>query len=108
MEEVDLAWFKGDLLLLQARALLALEPSQSDEALSVLSKAMEFVEISGVKRVAWKVMLLLSELVDEEESLVLRNQARAIVEWIADGVDDPELRQSFLSKSLVSRLIEFS
>jgi class 3 adenylate cyclase/tetratricopeptide (TPR) repeat protein len=106
MEEVKLAWFKGDLLLLQARALLALEPPQTDKALIVLEKAMEFTRDSGIKRVAWKVMSLLSELVDEDEAQVLRNEAREIVEWIADGIENPDLRQSFLDKSQVHQVIE--
>ncbi|MGB3715892.1 MAG: BREX system ATP-binding domain-containing protein [Candidatus Promineifilaceae bacterium] len=106
MEEVKLAWFKGDLLLLQTRALLALEPPQTDRVLKVLAKAMEFTQESGIKRVAWKVMLLLSELVDEDKALVLRNQAREIIDWIADGIEDSDLRQSFLSKSQVRQLTE--
>jgi tetratricopeptide (TPR) repeat protein len=106
MEEVGLAWFMGDLLLLQARAYLALDPHHSEKALSVLEKAIAFTEKNGIKRVAWKIKLLLSELVDEDESLVLRAEARDIIDWIAEGIDDPELRQSFLRKSPANQLKE--
>jgi tetratricopeptide (TPR) repeat protein len=106
MEEVKLAWFKGDMLLLQARALLVLEPPQTDRAMTALAKAMEFTVDNGIKRVSWKVKLLLSELVDEDEAQVLRNQARETIDWIADGIEDPDLRLSFLSKSQAHQLIE--
>jgi predicted ATPase/class 3 adenylate cyclase len=107
-EAVGLAWLRGDLQLLQARTLLELEPAQSEKAQAVLEKAYTFANEGGHNRVLWKIALALSELVDEPKASELRNQAREIIDRIANGLDDPELRRSFLIQPQIQSLTELA
>jgi hypothetical protein len=73
-------------------------------AQAVLEKAYTFANEGSHNRVLWKIAFALSELVPEPQASELRNQAREIIDTIATGLDDPELRQSFLNQPQVQSL----
>jgi tetratricopeptide (TPR) repeat protein len=101
IEEASMTLYRAEGLMLEANGLMALEPPQPKLARTALEEASRISGQIGQKRVLWKAYLALAELSEEQEAAELRQKAREIVDWIAAGVDDPELRQSFLQQPLV-------
>lgn len=106
--ERGLNYFLGDLLLMKAQALLAMDPPQRDDARSVLRQAKLSQEEGGINRVLWRILAALAELVDEEEALLLRQQAWQIVSRISEGLEDDDLRQIFYRDADVEKVMAAS
>jgi len=84
------------LLHIQSQAQLAL--GREEAALESLLEARSIAEAIGSQRMLWRVLFALSELeADLTEAERLRQQARQIVEYIADHIDEVKLRQLFLN-----------
>jgi len=97
--------FLPDVLLLEGRALSGL--GRADEAYATLSQARAEAEALGSRRALWPILAALSEIQSQlgnrEEAKALRQQARGIVEYIADHAP-PELRDSFLDRPDVRKV----
>jgi class 3 adenylate cyclase/tetratricopeptide (TPR) repeat protein len=95
--------------LLQAQALIGLgQPAEAQESLRTAGVEAEQM---GMRRVRWQ--LLAEEAHASEargrppaEVRPLRDQARAIVSEIADRIDDPALRESYLSQGTPAELFK--
>jgi class 3 adenylate cyclase/tetratricopeptide (TPR) repeat protein len=93
--------------VLEAQALFALASAHMaadrfEEADSELAEAIKLAEALGELRVLWEALALSADLSArmgaEQEAAELRARARAIVEEIAAGLADPDLRRRFLSR----------
>jgi predicted ATPase/class 3 adenylate cyclase len=103
----NLNYILGDLMLLQADSLLAMDPPQPDRARDVLLQAKLSQERSGGRRVLWRILAALADLVEPDEALQLRQEARQIVSRIVEGIEDEELRQAFLKNPVVEKVMPF-
>jgi tetratricopeptide (TPR) repeat protein len=101
-EAMGCYWYWGDAVLFWAKGLLIVDPSQTDKARVVLENACTRIREMGIKRVLWKALLALATLVEEDEAGPLRREAQEIVTWIAEGIEDPDLRQSFLNLPVIT------
>jgi class 3 adenylate cyclase/tetratricopeptide (TPR) repeat protein len=96
----EIRLFATDALVLKARSLAS--AGQVDEAKRALGEARSEAERREHRRVLWEVLRELSEILDAqpnaEGARELRAEARRLVEWMAESVDDDELRSSFLGR----------
>ena len=96
----------GTLVTL-ARALVAAD--RIEEATDELADAIERAERLGERRVLWEALALSADLHArkgaEPDAADLRRRARAIVDEIAAGLTDVDLRQRFLSRADVTALV---
>jgi tetratricopeptide (TPR) repeat protein len=96
----------ADALVVLARARLAQE--LPDEAERVLREAVERAERLGERLPHWEALALAAGLLDragaEREAAESRRRAREIVDRIAAGIDDEDLRRSFLAREDVIAL----
>jgi len=84
------------VLYIQAQALLG--QGQNEAALKRLREAHAEAEAIGSRRMLWQILFALSKLeTDPTEAETLRQQAREIVEYITDHIDQDDLRRSFLN-----------
>jgi tetratricopeptide (TPR) repeat protein len=100
------AW--GELVLFQVRSLLALDPPQPERAREILAETLTEHRKAGFKRVTWKLAAALADLVPAAEAQPLREEARAILAEIAEGIEDNDLRKSFLDQDQVRAIMESS
>jgi ATP/maltotriose-dependent transcriptional regulator MalT len=93
--------FVAEALLLKGRSLAM--SGNSDEAERALAEARTHAERLEHRLVLWEVLAELSQVAsargDAELAARLRSKARRLVERTADGLDDVELRASFLARS---------
>jgi tetratricopeptide (TPR) repeat protein len=91
--------YLADGLYLRSQALRFLE--RTDAAYEALVEARTEAEERGARRILWEILFALSQLELERgnaaEAKNLRDQAREIVNYIANHTGTPELRASFLS-----------
>jgi tetratricopeptide (TPR) repeat protein len=96
----------ADALVVLARARLAQE--LPDDAELVLREAIERAERLGERLPHWEALALGAGLLDragaERPAAESRRRAREIVDRIAIGIDDEDLRQSFLAREDVVAL----
>lgn len=86
-----------DALILSAGALRAL--GQDAQAREVLQEARLEAERLGSRRALWRILYALGQLeVDPSRARELRQQAQEIITYIAEHIDAPELRRSFLAQ----------
>jgi tetratricopeptide (TPR) repeat protein len=95
--------FTEDAMLLKGRALAALE--RTSEAERALRGCRSAAESLGHRRILWEVLVKLGRIVGDEERAELQNEARAIVETIADTLDG-DLRASFVDRPDVRELLD--
>jgi tetratricopeptide (TPR) repeat protein len=92
--------FVAEALLLKGRALAA--SGNADEAERALAEAWSHAERLEHRLVLWEILAELSQIVaasgDAEGAEEFRSEAQSIVEHIADGLEDVELRTSFLTR----------
>jgi tetratricopeptide (TPR) repeat protein len=95
------------VVVLEAEALLALARAQVaagrlEEARDVAAEAIERAERLGERRVLWEALALSADvharIGDASTAGDLRRRARALVEEIAAGLSDADLRRRFLSR----------
>jgi tetratricopeptide (TPR) repeat protein len=95
----SLPQFEADIpkaLYLQSQALLGL--GQDEAARECLLEARTKAESIGSQRMLWQILAMLATIeTDPAEAKRLRQQARNIVEYIADQIPTSELRTSFLN-----------
>jgi tetratricopeptide (TPR) repeat protein len=95
-------------LVVLTRVLVAAD--RFEEAGDELTDAIHRAERLGERRVLWEALALSAGLHArrgaESEAADLRRQARAIVEEVAGGLPDPELRRRFLARDDVRALEE--
>jgi len=88
-----------EAMVLQSKALVEL--GRLAEACDVLRGARAEAEAIGTRRMLWPILAALSQIEAQRgnpvEAQALRQQAREIVEFIADHAGSPELRASFLN-----------
>ncbi len=90
-------------LYVKGRALQAL--GQTDEARAVLARARREAEGAGSRMTLWRVLVALSQIEsDPIEAAALRQQARALIEYIADHCG-PDLRKTFLDQASVRSML---
>ncbi len=100
--------FIPDVLYLQGQALLSM--NQPVEAYERWVEARAEAEALGSRRTLWKILAALSEIEahrgNPTEAESLRQQARKVVEFIADHAPTSELRASFLNLPQVRAVFE--
>jgi tetratricopeptide (TPR) repeat protein len=93
--------FVAEALLLKGRSLAA--SGDVDEAERALAEARSEAERLEHRLVLWEILAQLSQIEasrgNAEHAAELRSEARGIVEHVADGLEDVELRASFLDRS---------
>jgi tetratricopeptide (TPR) repeat protein len=94
--EDEMNYFLGDFLLLQAQALLKKDSPLPDRARDALRQAKLTQEESGSQRILWRILTALADLSAPEEAAALRREAWQIASRIADGIEDADLRETFL------------
>ncbi len=94
-----------DVLHLQGQAMLRL--GQESAARDRLLEARAEAEAIGSRWLLWQILFSLSQLeTDPTEAQRLRRQAEEIIKYIADHIDDLELRASFLDLPDVQAIVE--
>ena len=80
---------------------------QRDAARACLQDARLEAEQLGSRRCLWRILHALGQVeADEKEAESLRHTAREIVRFIADRIEQVELRDSFLSLPDVRVVLE--
>jgi tetratricopeptide (TPR) repeat protein len=96
----------ADALVVLGRARLAQE--RTDDAERALREAVERAERLGEGLPHWEALALTADLLDRrgaaDEAAEARRRAREIVERVAAGIEDDDLRRSFLSREDVRYL----
>jgi len=100
LRQIGMKPFLAEALCLKGRALHA--QGKIDEAHAVLTEARGEAEALGSRRMLWQILAALSRLEAERGDPVaagkLHQQARAIIEYVADHIGTSELRASFLER----------
>jgi hypothetical protein len=90
-----------DVLYNKARVLLGLE--RIEDARQVLMEAKSLAGKTGSNQPLWQILILLAELEDQlghqKEAVSMRDEARQIINTIADRLQAVKLRQSFLEQA---------
>ena len=94
--------FLPDALRLKGRALASL--GQREEGRRILEEARSEAERLGSRRALWRILASLADLADQSEADVLRQQARDIIQIIADHIGSETLRASFLGTAQIRAL----
>jgi tetratricopeptide (TPR) repeat protein len=91
--------YESDALLLKGTSLAAI--GRSDEAEQALIEGRDAAEGLGFEPMTWQIDLALSRVVadagDAAQAADLRARAKAVVERLAERIDDESLRASFLA-----------
>ncbi len=104
-QEMGFLGHMGELYLMQARALLALDPPRTAKARAALEQGLRLTREQGANRTLWKILLALADLSTAGEAVLMRQEALEIVTWIAGNIDDQQLRDSFLNLAQVRSLM---
>jgi hypothetical protein len=103
--ETGISYLRPDVLHLKGRALLEQGPTRAEEARATLVQARAEAEVLGSRRSLWPILITLAEIEQQSghpaEAEALQQQARQIVEYIANHIETPELRTSFLNSPQV-------
>jgi hypothetical protein len=95
--------FTEEAMLLNGTALAA--AGRTHEAERTLRDARSAAESLGHRRILWEILAKLGRIVGDEERAELHEEARGIVETIADTLDG-DLRASFLDRPDVRELLD--
>lgn len=99
--------FQADALLTKANALIG--KGELAAAGELLESARSDAEGIGSKRALWEILATQAELEarlgHEEAASSLRSRAGDIVEFIADHIDEPDLRAAFLHQPKVQAVL---
>jgi tetratricopeptide (TPR) repeat protein len=101
---------RSEALYLKGRALLM--QGQHAEARAALAEARTEAEQLGSRRTLWPILLAQAEAEEAQgnlaEAAALRRQAGDVVQQFAQGLSDPDLRQSFLNLPNIRAVVEYS
>ena len=104
---VHLRWTRAFLIRWKANALIGLK--QFDEAHRVLTEACSLAEGLGAKPQLWPILASLqivnSKLGKDKEATANREEARAIIQQIADSLHEVGLSESFLSQPRIQNMM---
>ncbi len=96
-------------IVMQRKADALIGLGQLDEAHRVLTQACSLAEEIGSKHHLWSVLAGLANvcslLEKNDEADAHRRKARQVVEWIAEGLHEVGLRESFLNQPRVQNLM---
>lgn len=99
LRQIGMRAFLTDALYLKGQALLA--QGKIAEAQTILSEARAEAEALGSRRMLWRIFTALSRIEAEHhhpaEARQLNQQAREVIEYLADHTGNSELRASFLN-----------
>jgi ATP/maltotriose-dependent transcriptional regulator MalT len=95
--------FTEEALLLSGTALAA--AGRTPEAERTLREARSAAESLGHRRILWEILAKLGRIAGDEERAELQEEARAIVQTIADTLDG-DLRASFVDRPAVHELLD--
>ncbi len=91
---------KGQALLLN---------NQQDDAFNSFQEARLEAEVLGERKEYWKILSELAKLENQKGNIpqadLLRHQAKEVVTYISDHIDDQELRTSFLELKEIRELL---
>jgi ATP/maltotriose-dependent transcriptional regulator MalT len=97
LREFGMRAYNSYVMYVQAQALLGLR--RAEEARQRFLESLSEAEAIGSRRVQWRVLLALSQIeADPGEAERLRRQAQQVVTYIADHIDQDDLRRSFLNQ----------
>ncbi|HLF27559.1 MAG TPA: hypothetical protein VJG32_14590 [Anaerolineae bacterium] len=100
LRNIGVQTFVADALHLKGRAFQA--QGEVDRAYATLAEGRAQAESLGSRRSLWPILVALSEVEAQRgnrmEAQALRDQARAIIEYIAGHIQAPDLRASFLAR----------
>jgi class 3 adenylate cyclase/tetratricopeptide (TPR) repeat protein len=95
--------FTEESMLLNGTALAA--AGRTPEAERALRDARSAAESVGHRRILWEILAKLGRMVGDEERAELQEEARGIVETVADTLD-ADLRASFVHRPDVRKLLD--
>ena len=108
MKETGMRSLVADVLHVKARALL--KTGRTDEGREALEEAAALARDIGARRSLWPVLDSLRRIELEADnaaaSETLRQEAKEVVEYIAEHADRPSLRSSFLALGPVRAIME--
>lgn len=103
LRQTQLQPFRADALYLRGRALLAL--ARTEEAEAALSAARQQAESLNSRRILWEILAVQAQVAqaqgDENTAAARRRQAGEVAAFIADHIDDPDLRDGFWQETAV-------
>ena len=106
LQERDARSLLPEALLIKGKALT--DDGKGTEAIRILEEARAESERLGERRQLWVILADLADLEAGQGNSTLaeelRSQAREVIAYIADHIDDKQLRTSFLSLATVSEL----
>jgi tetratricopeptide (TPR) repeat protein len=80
------------------------------KGLEALSKARSIAQDVGLRRILWQILAAMADVVEVQgdalEANTLRNQAREVVNYLANNIGDDVLKDSFQSIPAVHELLE--
>ncbi len=98
--------YLADALNMKGRVLIAL--GEAEQARVVLSEARAAAEAVGSQRALWQILVNLAEvevdLGNKAKAAKVRDQAKEVVEFIAEHAGSDELRESFLHRPAIQFL----
>jgi len=104
MERAGLLALRADAQQARGDALRAL--GRIDEALAAYRAAYELARNFGARRAQWPALAALSELEpDPAQATEYRAAAAEVIHYLAGQLDEPELREAFLNRPEVKRVI---
>jgi class 3 adenylate cyclase/tetratricopeptide (TPR) repeat protein len=105
MDKLGLRAMRADILTTQGHALAGL--GRTDEALAVWREALAEARLQGARRAAWPALAALSQTEsDASAAAAYRREAIELIRFLAGNIDEPELREAFLNKPEVRRVLE--
>jgi tetratricopeptide (TPR) repeat protein len=95
--------FLPETICLLGSALAAM--NQLDQALSTLEEGLQDARYIGSRWAEWQLLVALADLKGGEQATLWRTKALESVTFITENVGDPELRQSFLNRPDIQKLM---
>jgi DNA-binding SARP family transcriptional activator/predicted ATPase len=101
LQQTGLQPFRSDALYIQGRALWALD--RTGEARTVLEAARQEAERLHTRRNLWEILAAQAQMAaaqwEVEMAVGLRHQAGEVIQFIADHIEEDELRAGFLREA---------
>ena len=104
LRKYGLRGYVSETLLVRGKALTVL--SRTGEAEDALREALECAREMGARWVEWQILVAWSILHPKgERGDVKRAQAQTLIEEIANNLDDPQLRNSFMAREDAQQML---
>jgi tetratricopeptide (TPR) repeat protein len=103
LQQTGVQPFRSDALYIQGQALWGL--GRADEAQTALAAAQQQAERLRARRNLWEILAAQAEMAaaqgETETAVGLRRQAGAVIQFIADHIEEEDLRAGFLRETAV-------